>query len=145
IQAQILELIKELNKELGMGVMFITHDLGVVAELCQRVVVMYLGQIVEEASVNDLFKQPLHPYTRVLIASIPQMDGDRSQKLHVIKGTVPSLENVPTGCRFAERCQFATDLCREKAPQLEAKGNGRKVRCWHAEKILQEEEEGVHV
>lgn len=145
IQAQILDLIKELNKELGMGVMFITHDLGVVAELCQRVAVMYLGQIVEEADVVDLFKQPLHPYTKGLIASIPQMDGDRSQKLHVIEGSVPSLENVPSGCRFAGRCQFATDLCLEKAPELEDKGNGRKVRCWHADKIAQEEEEGVHV
>lgn len=145
IQAQILELIKELNKELGMGVMFITHDLGVVAELCQRVVVMYLGQIVEEAEVKDLFHRPLHPYTKGLIASIPQMDGDRSQKLHVIEGSVPSLENVPNGCRFAGRCKFATELCLEKAPELEEKGNGRKVRCWHADKIAQEEEEGVHV
>lgn len=148
IQAQILELIKELNRELGMGVMFITHDLGVVAELCERVVVMYLGQIVEEASVNDLFKEPMHPYTKGLIASIPQMDGDRKKRLHVIKGTVPSLENVPSGCRFAERCQFATDLCFEKAPLLEEKSNGRKVRCWHAEELLkadkQKKEEGVH-
>lgn len=145
IQAQILELIKELNKELGMGVMFITHDLGVVAELCQRVVVMYLGQIVEEADVNSLFSKPLHPYTKGLMASIPQIDSDRNEKLHVIEGTVPALENVPPGCRFASRCKFATDLCREQVPELETKENGRKVRCWHADKIALEEEEGAHV
>src|SRR5699024_5228680 len=90
IQAQILELITDLNKRLSMGVVFITHDLGVVAELCTRVVVMYLGQIVEEADVKDIFATPLHPYTRGLMKSVPQLDGDRSGKLHVIKGTVPS-------------------------------------------------------
>lgn len=145
IQAQILDLIVDLNHELNMGVIFITHDLGVVAELCTRVVVMYLGQIVEEADVNSLFSKPLHPYTQGLMRSIPQLDSKRGQKLHVIEGAVPSLENVPSGCRFASRCAFATDLCLEKIPELETKDDGRKVRCWHAEEIALQEEEKQHV
>lgn len=140
IQAQILDLISELNQKLEMGVMFITHDLGVVAELCHRVVVMYLGQIVEEASVESLFESPLHPYTKGLIKSIPQMEGDRSQKLHVIEGTVPSLDSIPIGCRFAPRCPFADSVCLEKAPDLTETSSNQKVRCWHFEKIAQEEE-----
>lgn len=140
IQAQILELIIDLNHKQRMGVIFITHDLGVVAELCSRVVVMYLGQIVEEASVDILFERPLHPYTKGLMKSIPQLDGDRTQKMHVIEGMVPSLNNVPSGCRFAPRCAFADDLCREKMPELELHPNGQKVRCWHAAKIALEEE-----
>ncbi|MFS0662220.1 ABC transporter ATP-binding protein [Niallia alba] len=140
IQAQILDLISELNQKLEMGVMFITHDLGVVAELCHRVVVMYLGQIVEEASVESLFERPLHPYTKGLIKSIPQMEGDRSQKLHVIEGTVPSLDSIPIGCRFAPRCPFADSVCLEKAPDLTETSSNQKVRCWHFEKIAQEEE-----
>ncbi|MFM9276778.1 ABC transporter ATP-binding protein [Paenibacillus jiagnxiensis] len=143
IQAQILDLISELNQQLGMGVMFITHDLGVVAELCHRVVVMYLGQIVEEASVEDLFEKPLHPYTKGLIRSIPQMDGDRTAKLHVIEGMVPSLENVPQGCRFAARCPYADSQCREQEPELFSQADKRKVRCWHVERIGREEE-GVY-
>ncbi|CAM5399402.1 ABC transporter ATP-binding protein [Niallia circulans] len=145
IQAQILDLINELNQKLEMGVMFITHDLGVVAELCHRVVVMYLGQIVEEASVDSLFERPLHPYTKGLIKSIPQMEGDRSEKLHVIEGTVPSLDNVPTGCRFAPRCPYADSLCLEKAPDLRETSTKQKVRCWHLEKIAQEEEAYANV
>src|SRR5699024_750177 len=145
IQAQILDLIVDLNHELNMGVIFITHDLGVVAELCTRVVVMYLGQIVEEADVNSLFSKPLHPYTKGLMRSIPQLDSERGQKLHVIEGAVPSLENVPSGCRFASRCAFATDLCLEKNPELETKDDGRKDRCWHAEEIALQEEEKQHV
>ena len=140
IQAQILDLISGLNQKLEMGVMFITHDLGVVAELCHRVVVMYLGHIVEEASVESLFESPLHPYTKGLIKSIPQMEGDRSQKLHVIEGTVPSLDSIPIGCRFAPRCPFADSVCLEKAPDLTETSSNQKVRCWHFEKIAQEEE-----
>ncbi|MFB5674367.1 ABC transporter ATP-binding protein [Paenibacillus terreus] len=139
IQAQILDLISDLNQQLGMGVMFITHDLGVVAELCHRVVVMYLGQIVEEAPVEDLFEHPLHPYTKGLIRSIPQMDGDRTAKLHVIEGMVPSLENVPQGCRFAARCPYADSQCREQEPELFSHADMRKVRCWHVERIGREE------
>lgn len=147
IQAQILDLIERLNQELNMGVIFITHDLGVVAEICTRVAVMYLGQIVEEASVEDIFSRPMHPYTKGLMKSVPQIDGDRSEKLHVIKGTVPALDNIPKGCRFRERCPFADELCVEKEPELREFDNGQKARCWHAEKIINidQEKEGQHV
>lgn len=144
IQAQILDLIARTNKEFQMGVIFITHDLGVVAELCTRVVVMYLGQIIEEAEVKNIFDNPKHPYTKGLMKSIPQLDGDRNSKLYTIEGTVPSLENVPKGCRFASRCQFATDLCLNKVPKLEVKKDGGKVRCFHADKIAEQEKEGFH-
>lgn len=140
IQAQILDLLIELNKSLNMGVIFITHDLGVVAELCDRVMVMYLGQIVEEADVDTLFSQPLHPYTRGLLQSIPQMEGDRSKELHVIKGIVPSLKNKPIGCQFVTRCPYADDLCREKQPELKVHSNNQKVRCWHYEEIILKED-----
>lgn len=140
IQAQILELIEILNKKLNMGVIFITHDLGVVAEICTRVVVMYLGQIVEEATIDDIFETPMHPYTKGLMKSVPQLDGDRSKELHVIEGTVPALNNVPKGCRFATRCPFADELCIKKAPELKEFKNGQKARCWHAERIALEEE-----
>jgi len=140
IQAQIMSMIVELNQKLDMGVILITHDLGVVAEVCTRVVVMYLGQIVEEADVKSLFTRPLHPYTQGLMKSIAQLDCDRSQPLHVIKGTVPSLHQIPEGCRFAPRCPFADDLCRSKMPPLEQYGTGQKARCWHAAKISEEGE-----
>lgn len=140
IQAQILDLMLELNRDHQMGIIFITHDLGVVAEICTRVVVMYLGQIVEEADVDTLFAKPRHPYTRGLMKSIPQLDGDRSQKLHVIEGMVPSLDNIPVGCRFAPRCPHADGLCSEHPPEYREYAAGHKVRCWHAEKIAQEEE-----
>ncbi|WP_099364652.1 ABC transporter ATP-binding protein [Fredinandcohnia onubensis] len=142
IQAQILDLIVQLNREMNMGVIFITHDLGVVAEVCSRVVVMYLGQIVEEANVEILFDRPLHPYTKGLLKSIPQIDGDRSQELHVIEGAVPSLREVSKGCRFASRCTFADNLCQSEMPQLETYKTGQKVRCWHFEEILQKGETG---
>lgn len=135
IQAQILDLILQLNNEYNMSVIFITHDLGVVAELCTRVIVMYLGQIVEETEVETLFSRPLHPYTKGLMKSMPTLEGDRSQKLHVIEGAVPSLNNIPRGCRFAERCPYADDLCIEEAPELMNHNEIHKVRCWHYEKI----------
>lgn len=139
IQAQILELIQELNQKLNMGIMLITHDLGVVAEVCTRVIVMYLGQIVEEADVKSLFKNPLHPYTKGLIQSIPQIDGNRSEDLFVIKGNVPSLENAPTGCGFSTRCPFASEKCHQQNPELMSHNEGQKVRCWHYKEILREE------
>ncbi|KGR91613.1 peptide ABC transporter ATP-binding protein [Ureibacillus massiliensis 4400831 = CIP 108448 = CCUG 49529] len=135
IQAQILDLILQLNKEYKMSVMFITHDLGVVAEVCTRVIVMYLGQIVEETDVETLFSKPLHPYTKGLMKSMPTLEGERSEKLHVIEGAVPSLNNIPKGCRFAERCPFADELCKEKPPELMTHNDNHKVRCWHYEKI----------
>lgn len=135
IQAQIIDLINDLKHESNMSVMMITHDLGVVAEVCTRVVVMYLGQVIEEADVDSLFTKPLHPYTKGLIKSIPRIDGDRTQKLHMIPGTVPSLSNIPKGCRFAPRCAFADEKCLNEAPVLEAANESQKVRCWHYEKI----------
>ncbi|MGM8366129.1 ABC transporter ATP-binding protein [Virgibacillus sp. W0181] len=140
IQAQILDLMLDLNKDLGMAVLFITHDLGVVAEICTRVVVMYLGQIVEEADVADLFNTPLHPYTKGLLKSIPQLDGDRSERLNVIGGTVPSIGEIPGGCRFAARCSFATAICRETVPELRTYEGNHRARCWHYEEIMKSEE-----
>jgi len=136
IQAQILDLILDLNKRLGMAVLFITHDLGVVAEVCDSVRVMYLGQVMEESSTDELFENPLHPYTRGLIKSIPKMQDDRMTKLHVIEGTVPSLLNVPVGCRFSTRCEYADDKChREESEVKSINGGAHKVKCWHFEKL----------
>lgn len=142
IQAQILDLIVYLNEELKMGVIFITHDLGVVAEICDRVAVMYLGQIVEEADTEDLFEEPLHPYTFGLLESIPKMEGERGKKLHVIEGNVPSLNDIPQGCRFVSRCPFADELCLKEMSELRTiEGKSNKVRCWHLETILEERED----
>lgn len=129
IQAQIMELIIELNRQLDMGVILITHDLAVVAETCSRVAVMYLGQIVEEADVEDIFDRPMHPYTRGLIQSIPQLEGTRQKRLYMIKGMVPLLSQIPEGCRFAPRCEYATEECRKKMPALLERGEGHRVRC----------------
>lgn len=129
IQAQILDLIKELQHRLGMSVMFITHDLGVVAETCDFVSVMYAGQVVEYADVYTLFKNPKHPYTIGLLNSLPRHDVEE-QKLEPISGNVPSIRDMPQGCRFAPRCPAATDLCRERLPELVKDDNGNDVRCW---------------
>lgn len=130
IQAQIMDLIVKLNQQLDMGVMLITHDLGVVAETCTRVIGMYLGQIVEEASVMDIFDNPKHPYTWGLIQSIPRLDGDRTKALYTIKGTVPLLSQIPNGCRFAPRCPYATDRCRKEMPELQNVSETQRVRCF---------------
>lgn len=129
IQAQIMELIVKLNRQMDMGVILITHDLAVVAETCSRVAVMYLGQIVEEADVEHIFDDPLHPYTRGLIQSIPQLEGVRQKRLYMIKGMVPLLSQIPEGCRFAPRCEFATDECRRCMPKLTEVGERHRVRC----------------
>ncbi len=129
IQAQIMDLIVEMNRKLDMGVMLITHDLAVVAETCRRVVVMYLGQIVEEGMVEDIFDRPAHPYTRGLMASIPRLDGPKGRRLHQIKGTVPLLNQIPEGCRFAPRCPYAQDICRRTMPGLRVLNDTQKVRC----------------
>ncbi len=136
IQAQIMDLIVELNKKLNMGVILITHDLAVVAETCSRVVVMYLGQIVEEANVNDIFDNPMHPYTNGLIKSIPTLSGERSERLYMIKGMVPLLNQIPKGCRFAPRCPYATERCREEMPELTSVSDTQKVRCHRAKEGL---------
>ncbi|WP_333645959.1 ABC transporter ATP-binding protein [Lacrimispora sp.] len=132
IQAQIMDLIVEMNQKLDMGVMLITHDLAVVAETCKRVIVMYLGQIVEEGLVEDIFDHPLHPYTQGLMSSIPKLDSKKGERLHQITGTVPLLNQIPEGCRFAPRCPQATDHCRAVMPQLTAAENTQKVRCHYA-------------
>lgn len=135
IQAQILELIVELNQKLGMGVLCITHDLGVVAEICTSVKVMYLGQIVEETTTDRLFTTPLHPYTQGLIKSIPKLEGNRHEKLHVIEGTVPSLSDRPRGCSFSTRCPFADAQCFNREPVMETVHPEHRVKCWHADRI----------
>ncbi|MCS7175461.1 ABC transporter ATP-binding protein [Pseudothermotoga sp.] len=129
VQAQILDLISQLRKTFGMSVLLITHDLGVIAEMCNRVVVMYAGQIVEEASCTELFEKPLHPYTDGLLKSIPKLEPGR-KPLHTIEGTVPNAMNLPPGCRFHPRCSFAFDLCRERVPKLVNVNENRKVRCF---------------
>ena len=129
IQAQILDLINRLRKKLGMAVLLITHDLGVVAETADRVVVMYCGRVVEQAKVLDLFTDPKHPYTRGLLDSIPKLDEDR-KRLYMIKGIVPDPTHLPKGCTFADRCDHCMEKCREHMPALVDQGNGRKVRCF---------------
>ncbi|WP_251551143.1 ABC transporter ATP-binding protein [Neobacillus muris] len=135
IQSQILELIDSLRQKLDMGIMLITHDLGVVAQHCTRVAVMYLGEVVEEGDVDSLFENPLHPYTQGLINSIPQLTGDRNQKLSIIKGMVPSLNDIPKGCRFAPRCPYASAKCIEEKPALETLENNKRIMCWHYKEI----------
>ncbi|HUF19801.1 MAG TPA: ABC transporter ATP-binding protein [Burkholderiales bacterium] len=132
IQAQVLELISELKDRLGMGVIMITHDLGIVAQHARRVAVMYAGRIVEQADVGALFERPLHPYTQGLIASIPRPHDQSSERLTEIPGMVPSLAEMPAGCSFAPRCPRAIERCRESAPALDAIGNGREVACFVA-------------
>ncbi|MCL6601664.1 MAG: ABC transporter ATP-binding protein [Paenibacillus sp.] len=129
IQAQILDLIRRLNEEQGTAVMLITHDLGVVAEMCHRVAVMYAGKVVEEGSVHDIFNNPLHPYTRGLIASVPRMDETR-ERLYSIPGNVPILSNDLKGCRFAPRCPNVMDICLQSIPQLTLQEESHSCRCW---------------
>jgi peptide/nickel transport system ATP-binding protein len=143
IQAQILELILELQQRLGTAVVLITHDLGVVAETAQRVIVMYAGRKVEEAPVGELFGRPLHPYTRGLMASIPRLGlmrgeaGTAVDRLQEIKGIVPPLFDLPKGCAFAPRCALADDRCKSEYPPYEERTSGHWAACWHAGKTAQ--------
>jgi peptide/nickel transport system ATP-binding protein len=131
IQAQILDLLAEMKDRLGMAVMLITHAMGVVAEVAQRVVVMYAGKVVEEAPVRELFGHPRHPYTQGLIRSIPRLDlaATEHRRLEAIPGSVPNLLSPPPGCRFAARCRFATDACIAAEPPLREVAPGHKVAC----------------
>jgi len=129
IQAQILEIMKTLQRERGMSILLITHDLGVIAEMSDRVAVMYAGVIVEYADVKSLFKQPLHPYTRGLLTSIPSL-ATRSKRLNVIEGTVPSLIDPPPGCRFHPRCPRAMPICSREKPELKEVGENHSVACF---------------
>ncbi|HEY4552161.1 MAG TPA: ABC transporter ATP-binding protein [Bacillaceae bacterium] len=135
IQAQILNLMKKIQQETNMGILMITHDLGVVAEMCDRVIVMYAGRIVEEATVEELFEKPKHPYTQGLIQSVPKI-GSPAKRLYSIPGTVPNPSNMPKGCKFAPRCKHVMDICHMKEPDL-LDDNGQMTRCW----LYQREEE----
>jgi peptide/nickel transport system ATP-binding protein len=134
IQAQILALLADLQRRLGMGVVLITHDLGVVAESCDRVVVMYAGRKVEEAATIDLFDRPLHPYTRALMASMPSMNA-AAARLAEIPGMVPAPRDLGRGCAFAPRCAFATERCRSEVPPLDDHGGGHLVACFEARRL----------
>jgi oligopeptide/dipeptide ABC transporter ATP-binding protein len=140
IQAQILSLMVGLKDELDMSMLLITHDLGVVAQMASRVIVMYAGQVVEEARVTDIFDRPFHPYTQGLLKSIPrlrQVGGDRSHRLSEIPGIVPPLNEIIKGCRFADRCPYVFERCRAQPPELYKIHNGHRARCWlklHPEK-----------
>ena len=134
IQAQILELIADLQRRMGMAVIMITHDLGVIAETCEQVVVMYAGKVAEQGSVFDIFDRPAHPYTRGLLASIPRLETPAKSRLGVIEGMVPGLRDLPIGCRFENRCEHAIDRCREQVPAPELVAAGHTVSClrWQA-------------
>jgi peptide/nickel transport system ATP-binding protein len=139
IQAQILDLITKLQRELGTALILITHDLGVVAETAERVIVMYAGRKVEEAPVGKLFAHSQHPYTRGLMNSIPRLalmrESARAARLQEIPGIVPALSNLPAGCAFAPRCAHASDLCRREYPPYRERGAGHWAACWHSDQI----------
>ena len=140
IQAQILDLMRRINRDHGMSMLLITHDLGVVAEMCQRVIVMYAGRIVEQADVVDLFKSPQHPYSKGLINSVPVI-GRRADRLESIPGNVPMLAKMPAGCKFAPRCKYKMERCEKEEPGLFAVAGGRQersCRCWLMEKEVAE-------
>ena len=130
IQDQILKLMRSLQQEIGMSIMFITHDLGVVAELADRVAVMYGGLIMEEANIFDIFKAPKHPYTMGLLASIPDMNQDKSKRLQPIPGSPPDMIHPPKGCPFAPRCRYAMRICADEMPPYVQTGPDRRSMCW---------------
>jgi oligopeptide/dipeptide ABC transporter ATP-binding protein len=130
VQAQILELLRDLNTELGTSIVLITHNMGVVAGLCSRVLVMYAGRIVEQGPVEQIFKNPQHPYTWSLLRSIPRLDSDRHERLVSIKGIPPDLIKPPTGCRFNPRCQFRIERCKHDDPHLMEVGPDQQAACW---------------
>ncbi len=137
IQAQILDLIRELNESMGTSVVFITHDLGVVSELCDTVIVMYTGHIVEQAPVKELFESPKHPYTKGLLNAIPKITRERNP-LETIEGMVPNPTERIEGCSFSPRCPYATDQCRKAEPPMAELSDGRLVRCWQYAKENEE-------
>jgi len=130
IQAQILELMKDLQKKLGMAIIMITHDLGVVADMADKIIVMYAGKIVETGTNEDIFYDPRHPYTWALMNSVPRLDLDNKEELVTIEGTIPDMINPPKGCGFCSRCPYAMNICAEYAPEVTALGNGHEVACW---------------
>jgi oligopeptide/dipeptide ABC transporter ATP-binding protein len=130
VQAQIIELLRDLNREMGTAIILITHNLAVVASLCTRVIVMYAGRIVEQGSTRQIFKSPQHPYTWSLLRSIPRLDQSRHDKLLNIAGMPPDLSNPPPGCKFHPRCRFRIDRCITEEPPLEPVDSGQEARCW---------------
>jgi oligopeptide/dipeptide ABC transporter ATP-binding protein len=130
VQASIIELLRDLNREMGAAVILITHNLSVVASLCQRVIVMYAGRIVEEGPTRQIFKNPQHPYTWSLLRSLPRADEKGHHKLLSISGLPPDLSNMPPGCKFHPRCKFRIDKCFVDEPELEDVGDGHQARCW---------------
>jgi oligopeptide/dipeptide ABC transporter ATP-binding protein len=144
IQAQILELMRELQREMGMSIIMITHDLGVIAETCDEVIVMYAGRVAERAPVNELFAHPRHPYTRGLLASIPRLTTTRKTRLPVIEGMVPGLSELPPGCRFQNRCPHAQPRCAERPPPIETVAAGHEVACLRWREIMSAEGNGAN-
>ena len=131
IQAQILELLKEIQNESGMSIILITHDLGVVANMCNRIVVMYGGMVMEEGSSDQIFYSPKHPYTRALLHAIPKLDSDSKERLEPIPGMAPSLIDPPKGCAFAARCTYATERCRNEMPPFREFPDSQRSRCFY--------------
>jgi peptide/nickel transport system ATP-binding protein len=142
IQSQILKLMKQLNKDYKTAIIMITHDLGVVAQVCHRIVVMYAGKVVEEGDIESIYKNPKHPYTVGLIKSVPDMR-KKVERLYSIPGNVPKPGSVKEGCRFAARCEHAFDRCFKESPELYQAGEGRKVRCFLHEQQLNSKKQGV--
>ncbi|MUK27802.1 ABC transporter ATP-binding protein [Aliivibrio fischeri] len=140
IQAQILELMKKLQDETGMSIIFITHDLGVVAEICDEVVVMYAGRVAEQAGIFELFDNPKHPYTQGLMASMPSLHLKPKTELDTIPGTVPSLNEMPSGCRFSTRCKYKQDKCEVEVPAMNQVGVLHQVSCHFSEALISNEE-----
>jgi oligopeptide transport system ATP-binding protein len=135
VQAQIMDLLKELQDERRMGLILITHDLGVVADVADRIAVMYAGRLVEHADVYDLYARPAHPYSRGLLESIPRLD-QKGQELAAIGGLPPNLMRIPAGCSFNPRCRYAQDVCRVESPPLREVGRQRRSACHFAEEVL---------
>ncbi|WP_284141518.1 ABC transporter ATP-binding protein [Virgibacillus sp. LDC-1] len=140
IESQILTLLNDLKNKVHMSIVLITHDMGVAAEVADRIVVMYAGKIVEQGTVYQIFDEPTHPYTKGLLQSIPNESGPREERLYSIKGNIPSLSQLPAGCRFHPRCEYATEQCKKSEPDLVV-GNNRKVACWNFERVINDKVE----
>ena len=143
IQAQIMKLLRDLQQKLDMALILITHDMGVVAQMAQWVIVMYAGEEVERADVRTIFKNPMHPYTLGLLDSIPRLDSSSDEELATIEGTVPGMYDMPRGCKFEPRCKYATERCKTERPGLEDAGDGHMVRCFNFREALARAEEAI--
>ncbi|MBZ6078439.1 ABC transporter ATP-binding protein [Microvirga puerhi] len=137
IQAQILDLMKRLRDEVGTSIIIITHDMGVVAEMADDVAVMYGGRVVEQGPVDTIFAAPAHPYTHLLLTTVPRLDGHRKSSLRTIEGIVPSVDQWPQGCRFRSRCPLATDVCAQRPPLDPVDAAGHDAACWHTDRLME--------